>query len=239
MVMQALGTPKDKAGAIPPYVPFRTFQAFLDKVSRRVPNHIDHGVMPRTSKAIRSQLAAALRYLGLAVADGSRTDSLSSLAKAQGEQRKKILAEIVMAAYPYLFAAFPLQSCSTTELANEFRRRGASGDTVRKCAAFFTAACREAGIEVSPHIKPFWGGEGGGQRSAGASEPAWSHPGNKHPGGRRPGQHPTDGPPPDWHVSLLLKFPSFDPAWSDEIKSKWFDDFKKLVELASEERRGT
>src|SRR5437016_2644587 len=107
---QTLSTPSKATLGIPPYVPFRTFQGFLDRISRKVPHHIDHGTMPRTSKAIRFQLAAALRYMGLVLADGSRADSLLRLAKAQGEERKKILGETVRAAYPYLFAGFPLES---------------------------------------------------------------------------------------------------------------------------------
>ena len=27
---------------------------------------------------------------------------------------------------------------------------------------------------------------------------------------------------------LLQKFPSFDPAWSDEIQGKWFEIFEEL-----------
>lgn len=28
---------------------------------------------------------------------------------------------------------------------------------------------------------------------------------------------------------LLSKFPSFDPAWPDEVKIKWFDGFNELM----------
>ena len=31
---------------------------------------------------------------------------------------------------------------------------------------------------------------------------------------------------------LLAKFPSFDPAWSDELKAQWFKGFQQFMELA-------
>jgi hypothetical protein len=29
---------------------------------------------------------------------------------------------------------------------------------------------------------------------------------------------------------LLAKFPTLDPAWPDDVKSKWFDAFQQLME---------
>jgi hypothetical protein len=34
---------------------------------------------------------------------------------------------------------------------------------------------------------------------------------------------------------LLSKFPSFDPAWPDEVKTKWFEGFNKLMEQFKKE----
>jgi hypothetical protein len=33
----------------------------------------------------------------------------------------------------------------------------------------------------------------------------------------------------DWAEMLLSKFPQFDPAWSDDVKLKWFDAFDRLM----------
>jgi hypothetical protein len=34
-----------------------------------------------------------------------------------------------------------------------------------------------------------------------------------------------------WEQMLLSKFPSFDPSWPDEVKSKWFDGFHRLMRV--------
>lgn len=219
---------------VPPYVPFSTFRNFLDRISARVPSRIDHSVMPRTSRAIRFQLAAALRYMGLVSSGGSATETLVRLARSRGDERRQALGDVIRAAYPYLFGDFDLANCTTAQIGQEFRRRGASGDTVRKCVAFFIAACRASGVDVSPHVKPFWGAQAGGQRSANSSEMA--EPLVESPNFGTPQQEDasTARAPADWRASLLLKFPNFDPAWSDEIKSKWFDDFGKLMEYITD-----
>ena len=32
-----------------------------------------------------------------------------------------------------------------------------------------------------------------------------------------------------WNKMLLAKFPNFDPAWNDELKTKWFSAFDELL----------
>ena len=32
-----------------------------------------------------------------------------------------------------------------------------------------------------------------------------------------------------WAEMLLAKFPEFDPAWTDDVKAKWFDAFDRLM----------
>jgi hypothetical protein len=48
-------------------------------------------------------------------------------------------------------------------------------------------------------------------------------------------QPPQQSESDSWENALLSKFPAFDPAWPDEVKSKWFDDFKALMELKKKE----
>jgi hypothetical protein len=37
-----------------------------------------------------------------------------------------------------------------------------------------------------------------------------------------------------WPQLLLSKFPTFDPAWPDDVKSKWFNAFDKLMKTKPE-----
>lgn len=43
-----------------------------------------------------------------------------------------------------------------------------------------------------------------------------------------PGQSPNAGAA-TWADLLLAKFPEFDPAWTDDVKLKWFDAFDRLM----------
>ena len=44
-------------------------------------------------------------------------------------------------------------------------------------------------------------------------------------GGAGEGKDDLKLAPDDFKMALLTKFPTFDPSWPDEIKSKWFDGF--------------
>ena len=43
---------------------------------------------------------------------------------------------------------------------------------------------------------------------------------------------PATGQVPDqlsWYEMVLAKFPSFDPAWPDDVKARWFEAFDTLL----------
>jgi hypothetical protein len=40
-----------------------------------------------------------------------------------------------------------------------------------------------------------------------------------------------------WNELLLAKFPSFDPAWPDEVKTKWFASFNELMQQGQKENK--
>jgi transcriptional regulator with XRE-family HTH domain len=42
--------------------------------------------------------------------------------------------------------------------------------------------------------------------------------------------------PEGWENTLLSKFPDFDPAWSDEVKAKWFEGFKAMKEMMASQQ---
>jgi len=72
--------------------------------------------------------------------------------------RRKILRETVESSYGFVFQpGFKLQSATTHHAEELFQATGASGETVRRCIAFFLAIARSAGIPVSPYIKPHRG----------------------------------------------------------------------------------
>jgi hypothetical protein len=209
--------------AVPPYVPYRTMKTFVESLKIAMPSRIDRSVMPSMSGAVQSQLNAALKYLGLVSDKGLPAEALVKLANSEGLERQKALREIVKAGYSFLFVGFDLQRATTRQLEEEFGKVGAGGQTVRKCIAFFMAIAKDADIALSPHIKPFQGTS----RSPRSRRTASGVNGSGNPD--ESGGQPLAEGNVSWSQLLLSKFPSFDPAWPDDVKTKWFDAFEKLM----------
>ncbi len=216
----------------PPYLPYRTFSNYVDSLGGgEIPDRIDRSVMGKLSGLMQSQLLAALRYLRLIGEDGKPAETLEKLVANEGQDRQKVFGEVLKAAYPFLFeAGIPLQKATTSQLHEQFEKNGATGDTVRKCVAFFALAARDAGITLSPHVKmPRRGG-----RRSNAGQRARRGQGVTGNGGGG-----AEGPPPTPKAQilgdLLAKFPTLDPSWPDEVKAKWFESFQELMKRVQEE----
>jgi hypothetical protein len=219
---------KQSALAVPPYLSFKTFKGFVDGLKVGIPTRIDRTVLSSMSGASQSQLMAALRYLGLVSDKALTTEKLSSLVNSEGVEYQRILSAILKEGYPFLFHDFDLLRATTGQIEDAFRKAGASGETIRKCVAFFLAAARSASLAVSPHIKTSSVTRAASNRP---KKPSGSNGGTevKNLGYNSP---PPTPPPPtmaSWSQMLLAKFPSFDPAWPDEVKTKWFESFEKLM----------
>jgi hypothetical protein len=209
---------------VPPYMPYRSLRNFLDSLKQGIPSRIDRSVMPSMSGALQSQLAATLRYLRLITPAGHPTDLLPKLVNSEGPERAQILREIIAKAYPFLGLPFDITTATPRMVEEQFANAGASGGTVDKCVNFFLAAAKEAEIGLSPHLKnmrampilrrPRVMRDQSAQASANA--PVFDESAGS-------GQMVT------WAQMLLSKFPSFDPSWPDDVKSKWFDAFDKLM----------
>ena len=212
--------------AVPPYVPYKSFRNFVDSLKQGIPARIDRSVMSNMSGALQSQLTTTLRFLGLTKDTSNPTELLALLVNSEGPARTKILSQILHASYPFLFDGFALTTATPRMLEEKFAEQGASGGTLDKCTNFFLAAAKEAQIELSPHLK--------NQRA------------NRAPRARARQNRPSDlnGAPEEFHENgasyadggsltweqmLLSKFPSFDPSWPDDVKTKWFDAFDKLM----------
>jgi hypothetical protein len=40
---------------------------------------------------------------------------------------------------------------------------------------------------------------------------------------------PPTQQPPAWEAQLLAKFPEFNPAWPEQLQTKWFEGFERLM----------
>lgn len=215
---------------VPPYVPYRSFRNFVDSLKQGIPARIDRSVMSSMSGALQSQLTTTLRYLGLIKPTGQPTEALVKLVNSEGPERAKAMREIVTTSYPFLLESFDLKSATPRMVEEQFAEMGASGGTLNKCMLFFLAAAKDAEIEVSPHLKNSRGPriQRSRTRNGRTIEIAASAEDSGIPinGG--------DGGEMTWEQMLLSKFPSFDPAWPDEVKVKWFDGFHRLMRQGKE-----
>ena len=216
-----------KRKGLPPYLSYRTFRSFIDSVSvGGVPNRIDRSMMASMSGSNQALLVSAIRYLGLASEKGVSTPELESLVNAEGKERQEIWRRILSRAYSNLFnSRINLERATTKEISEVFAKEGvSSADTIRKCVTFFSLAAKDAGVKLSPHIKPYAGRPQRSRRSRAvrieqkeiAAEPTILG-------------SDTDRSS-DWQM-LLSKFPDFDPSWPEEVRKNWFDGFQSLSKI--------
>ena len=212
---------------VPPYVSYRTFRTFVEGLRVTMPGRIDRSVMGTMSGATSSQLLAALKYLRLINTDGTPTEKLVRIVNSTGTERQEALRHILTSAYSFLFdRKFDLQRSTTRQLEERFNSAGASGQTIRKCVAFFVAVANDADILLSPYIKSTRSARMGRVKSARTQVIDASQ------SDTRTGVELNDKPTTvEWQQLLLSKFPEFDPAWPDEVKTRWFEAFDHLMRM--------
>ena len=146
--------PKEAPQPLPPYVPYRTFLNFIASLKQGMPGRIDRTLMGNLSGAMQSQLFGALRYLNLIDEHDRPRDTFKRLVATEGAEQQEVLRGILKAVYTILFEAdgFSLANATEGQFAEQFRKAGASGDTIRKCETFFLMAAKDADIPISPRI---------------------------------------------------------------------------------------
>ncbi|NOT97033.1 MAG: DUF5343 domain-containing protein [Nitrospira sp.] len=228
----------DKAAegkSLPPYVPYKTFRNFLEGLRVAMPSRIDRSIMGSLSGAIQSQLISALKYLKLIGPTDTPTDKLTRLVNSEGVEQQKVLRDILHAGYPFIFhEGFELARATPRQIDEQFGNVGATGDTVRKCIAFFISISKDAGISMSPHIKS--------KQRAPRQSSQRNRKSNGEPASPQTRENDDSSARPEslgWAQLLLAKFPSFDPAWSPDVQSKWFDSFGKLMKSVPREDDGS
>jgi hypothetical protein len=186
-----------------------------------IPTRIDRSLMKSMAGTLQSQLISALAYLNLLTPDNKPTEKLARLINSEGPERQRVLKEILTSSYTFLFKeGFDLQRTTLQELQDYFTQAGVTGDTLRKCVAFFMKASKDAGLILSPHIKKTLGRPRGAKGKAKINQPINGQSFDPD----------SEGQNISLEQLLLSKFPSFDPVWPDDVKTKWFEGFNKLME---------
>ena len=146
-------TLQQQTTAVPPYVPYRTFQTFLEfLLDEGIPGRIDKTVWGlRFSGSSGTQLMTALKVLTLVDADGHPSNELENLVHAEGDARRALLRRILERFYIPVFD-LDLARASKGQFREAFRSFGTKEGVLTKCEAFFIRAAQAAGIELSKRI---------------------------------------------------------------------------------------
>jgi hypothetical protein len=102
----------------------------------------------------QSALIGALEFLGLIDAGGKPDPVLEQLVTLDGAQYNAKLKDVLTTSYGFLFDDMDLKRATGSQVHEAFRKQNVQGSTAQKAIAFFLAAAKDAGIEVSRHVKP-------------------------------------------------------------------------------------
>jgi hypothetical protein len=217
---------------LPPYVSYRTFYNFLERLEQHMPSRIDRSYWgDLLSGSTGIQLMAALRFLDLIDANGKPTDVLKKLVAAKAELRTQLLYNITNESFAFVCkSSLDLGNATYAQLQEVFHNTFQLTDDVsRKCVKFFISMAKDAGMTLSPFIT---------KRTRATHSVTGIRITSKKAGTRTNRssiipQGQDEIPNSNSYIHLLLsKFPNFDPSWSDEIKLKWFADFDELLKKA-------
>jgi Family of unknown function (DUF5343) len=228
---------QSKDGASPPYIAFQSLKTLCGLLKEHgVPSRIDRTVLGNFSGGVGGQVLTALKFMRLTDGDGHPTDKLRALVSAYGTDLwPDTLASIIGDAYKPIFE-LNLESVSPGQFNEKFRTTyPGKDDTLRKCQGFFINALRESAIPVGAYLmknkKPRSGPTKRRAKVNGQKTDAEQK--------QQPGVTPLTPPPGDQDRKhpksvvnqLLDKFPPFDPAWTDDLKAKWFDGYQRLLAM--------
>lgn len=214
---------------LPPYVSYRTFRNFIDRLQQRLPSRIDRSYWgDLLSGSTGTQLMAALRFLDLIDVNGKPTEQLKPLVTARGEPRAQFLRDVTSRAYSFVLKSnLDIESATYAQLEEVFNNAfQLKGDVSRKCVKFFIALSGDAGMPISPFItkRTRANHSGTGTKTAAKKGAVRTKRNALVP---QLAEEILDNN--SWHGKLLDKFPIFDPSWNDTIKEKWFAAFDELL----------
>ncbi|MBI4296686.1 MAG: DUF5343 domain-containing protein [Chloroflexi bacterium] len=217
---------------LPPYVAYKTFHTFIEGLkSSGIPARIDRSYWgAHWSGSTGTQLVAALRFLGLVDSSGVPTPRLKQLVFAQGTQRTEILKQASSEGFDFLIrGTFDCSTATYGQLVEAFHNNfQVNNDVVRKCAKFFIGLAAESGIPLSSFITNrsktihTTSGTKSGKSSRKVLPRTNQNPQIPQEIGAIPGES-------SYQQMLLTKFPTFNPAWPDDIQRKWFEAYAELL----------
>lgn len=148
--------PDEAAGGRPdqaPYVTFSRFTSLLDRLRSdgHPPQVFDQSFFNGQSGSLTAQQRGALKFLGLIDDERRPTDTLRELVSADEVDAKILLKMVAEQKYAEQIALG--MDATRGQLAEMFRDRGLTGETVNKAIGFFVALAEFTEIPISPHFR--------------------------------------------------------------------------------------
>jgi hypothetical protein len=223
---------KDAFGRLPPYLTYATWQKLLEALHKHTPLQLDRSYFDELKTSVSTALTVrgTLLFLDLVDSSDRPTEKLLKLVQSDEANKKTILREIMQSAYQPILEGLDLGYATSGQLQERFRKYGAEGNIGRKCLSFFLALAKDAEINLSPSLL--------GKSRVGAPQKVGSKPYITYLSRKTREALPAKREPSKelWLKALLDKFPAFDPNWSEEIKLRWFDDFRELMRVSPEQK---
>lgn len=143
---------KDKP-TMPPYASYKSFSRFINSLrSNGMPSHINRSIIPGSNSG-KAAMSSTLRSMNLIDEEEAPTKAMKQLVDPEVDYSKK-LKEILLETYPFLTdGSINVANTTTEKVAEKFKAAGARGSTISKGMSFFLSASKDAGIEISPHVK--------------------------------------------------------------------------------------
>ncbi len=239
-------TKVDTKKLAPPYLSWKTFTAYLASMRQAIPPRIDKTMMAKLSGINQTLMMSTLTYLKLIDQNGTPSVLLTQLIDASTPEKRNefqsALRKVLQAGYPFLFdtsGPFDLAKSSPGDFDKKFESEGISGQTVRKCEAFFIAAAKDAAIKLSPYILDI-------KRRGPKKGSSPKQKGTKEKGDNSGGYTPLpvrsgggENPPvalPKWYENfepVFKKLPDANksPHWTQADRDKWLAAFSALLDL--------
>lgn len=151
-VEQGAGGTDASSPASAPYMSFQGFVNLLNKLKDDgVPSVFDGSFFGALSGSLVAQTRGTLRFLDLIDESKRPTASLEPLANAADDERRQMLRSLAESKYADVLALSP--NATQGQLAEVFRTRGLSGQTIPKAIAFYTGLAEYVGLPMSPYFK--------------------------------------------------------------------------------------
>ncbi|MBI4301184.1 MAG: hypothetical protein HY664_01075 [Chloroflexi bacterium] len=134
----------------PVYLPFKTLETAIVTLEQGFPDKLDKSVWGSLSGGVQSQVVSAFRFLKLIDAENNVQPVLKTLVKAKGEERYRILREVLEVAYPDI-VTLAGNNASLQTLNDTMRTKGIKGATLVRGIRFYLHAAKIVGLPLSPY----------------------------------------------------------------------------------------